>query len=238
MVDPTVPGTSTDQHRYEGGVQVVERGQVFANTQLLQLFPTCVWLHDLKPEDYEPINRRILPAIRELLARKGPSQEGLTSQSHHDLHHREEFEDLIAFARKAAHSVLDHLQVDYSDFQITGCWANVNPAQTQHRAHTHPNNFLSGVYYVQVPDTRDGLVFHEPRAQALVISPKVKKLTALTGSEANLDVREGRLFIFPSWLEHSVAKTRAEGERVSVSFNFMLSSFAEEFSPPRWSNRR
>ena len=216
---------------------MVEQGQVFADTQMLQLFPTCVWQHDLKPEDFEPINRRILPTIRELIKRQETSKQGLTWQTHHDLHHRDEFEGLIVFARKAARGVLDLLQVDYTDFQITGCWANVNPPQSGHRSHTHPNNYLSGVYYVQVPETADGLVFHEPRAQSLVISPKVKKLTYLTGSEANLDVREGRLFIFPSWLGHSVAMTRAAGDRISVSFNIMLSSFAEEFSPPRWSNR-
>jgi uncharacterized protein (TIGR02466 family) len=217
---------------------MVEHDQAFAATQLVQLFPTCVWQHDLKPEDYEPINRRILPTIRDLIKLQEVSEQSLTWQTHHDLYLREEFKDLIAFARKAARGVLDHLQIDYTDFQITGCWANVNPPQTRHRSHTHPNNFLSGVYYAQVPDSADGLLFHEPRAQALVISPKVKKLTALTGSEARLDVREGRLFIFPSWLGHSVAKTRAEGDRISVSFNFMLPSYAEDFSPPRWSKRR
>ncbi len=216
---------------------MAQHDRSFANTQLLQLFPTCVWLHDLRPEDYEPINRRIAPVIRDLVADKRPFLANLTWQTHHDLHRHEAFAELTAFAGTAVRGVLDHLQVDYGDFEITGCWANVNPRLTQHRAHTHPNNFLSGVYYVEVPDGRDGLVFHEPRPQALVISPKVKKLTALTGSEANVEVREGRLVIFPSWLEHSVATTRAEGERISVSFNFMLSSYTEDFSPPRWSNR-
>ncbi|MGH8628692.1 MAG: putative 2OG-Fe(II) oxygenase [Gammaproteobacteria bacterium] len=31
----------------------------------------------------------------------------------------------------------------------TGCWANVNGIGASHGVHTHPNNFLSGVYYVQ-----------------------------------------------------------------------------------------
>ena len=38
-------------------------------------------------------------------------------------------------------------------------------------------------------------------------------------------------------VQHSVAFTRGEGERISVSFNFMLSNYTEEFSPPRWSSR-
>ena len=103
---------------------MAQPGRAFANTQLLQLFPTCVWLHDLKPEDYEPLNRRIAPVIRDLVSDKKPSLAGLTWQTHHDLHHHEAFSELTAFARKAAGGVLEHLQVDYSDFQITGCWAS------------------------------------------------------------------------------------------------------------------
>jgi hypothetical protein len=50
---------------------------------------------------------------------------------------------------------------------ITGCWANVNPPGSYHPTHNHPNNFLSGVYYVDIPGK-----WHGPR---------------LPGSEADLD---------------------------------------------------
>ena len=56
----------------------MEQRQVFAHSQLVQLFPTCVWLHDLKPADYEPINRRILPVIAELVERHGSGLQGAT----------------------------------------------------------------------------------------------------------------------------------------------------------------
>lgn len=85
----------------QGETIMVEQGRKFADTQVLQLFPTCVWLHDLKPEDHEPINRRIIPTIREIIERQGATEEGLTWQTHHDLHHRDELEDLIGFARAA-----------------------------------------------------------------------------------------------------------------------------------------
>ena len=38
-------------------------------------------------------------------------------------------------------------------FEITGCWATVLAKGAVHKIHSHPNNFLSGVYYVQ---TRPG----------------------------------------------------------------------------------
>ena len=48
-------------------------------------------------------------------------------------------------------------------------------------------------------------------------------------------MRSGTLLIFPSWLEHSVGANPNEAERISVSFNVMLASFAEQLSQPLWS---
>ena len=46
---------------------------------------------------------------------------------------------------------------------ITGCWANINPPSAYHPTHNHPNNYLSGVYYVAVPETGTHLIFQDPR---------------------------------------------------------------------------
>ena len=216
---------------------MAEQPQVFAESRVIPMFPTCVWLHDLKPEDSGPINAQILPAIEDMIAQQRTGEAGQTWQTHHDLHLRPEFERFVACARRATKGVLDFLQVDYGAFQITGCWANVNTPGSAHRPHSHPNNYLSGVYYAQVPETSDGLLFHEPRPQTMVMAPKVKKVTELTNSDFKLEVQVGRLLIFPSWLRHSVAKTGAAGDRVSVSFNVMLSNYAEDYSPPRWSRQ-
>ena len=51
----------------------------------------------------------------------------------------------------AARGVARFLQVDQYPMDITGCWANVNPPGSYHPMHHHPNNYLSGVYYVAVP---------------------------------------------------------------------------------------
>ena len=218
---------------------MTQQGQAFAESRVLSMFPTCVWVHDLQPADIETVNGQILPVIREELAQ--------LSDTFNDISERSGLADprwsLSApwldydndgFASLATRGVLDFLKIDYREFQITGCWANVNPQGSSHRVHHHPNNYLAGVYYAQAPDERDGLLFHEPRAQALVLSPKFKQVTELTNSEAKIGVRTGRLLVFPAWLDHSVPKTQGAGERISVSFNVMLSNFAEEFSPPKW----
>ena len=218
---------------------MAEQPQAFADARVLPIFPTCVWLHDLKPEDYQPINAAIVPKIEALIEPRAETIKAGIWQTNHDLHRLDEFQRLVTVIRRATHGALDFLQIDYGEFQITGCWANVNPPGTGHRPHTHPNNLLSGVYYARAPAGSGDLLLHDPRRQARVLAPKVKQVTDATGSEVELNVREGRLVIFPAWLEHSAAKSdsEAEGERISVAFNIMLSDYAEQYAPPRWSRR-
>ena len=47
-------------------------------------------------------------------------------------------------------------------------------------------------------------------------------------------VREGTLPLFPAYLEHSVDANASADERVSISFNLMFSSFAQQLSKPLW----
>ena len=115
---------------------------MFAESKVLSFFPTGVWTHVLAPEDYEPLNPRLKTKIYELMAALPES----ARQTSNDLQNLPEFEELVAYMSHATKGVPDFLQLEYGDFQITGCWANVREkGAPEHKAHAHPNNFLSGV---------------------------------------------------------------------------------------------
>jgi uncharacterized protein (TIGR02466 family) len=103
--------------------------------------------------------------------------------------------------------------------------------------HSHPNNFLSGVYYVQVAPGADTINFHDPRVESGIIRPPVTELTAYNTDQVVVQVEEGTMVIFPAWLAHSVDPNRSGRERISVSFNAMFRSFAETMSEPLWGER-
>ena len=88
----------------------------------------------------------------------------------------------ISRARRARHdhgaTILRFLRVGYEATEITGCWATVLARGALHKAHSHPNNFLSGVYYIRTWPGADTINFHDPRSQAGVIRPPVMELTA------------------------------------------------------------
>ena len=204
----------------------------FETAEVLRLFPVFVWKAQLASAACRPINA----AVRALLAELEPGAPapGTLWQSGHGLHRRAACAGLVQAIEGAVREVLDFLKIGHREFAITGCWANVAAPGGSHRMHSHPNNFLSGVYYVQVQEGADTIGFHDPRPQAGVIRPPVTELTAYNTDQVVVKVAIGTLLVFPAWLPHSVESNRSTRSRISVSFNVMFSDLAEQLAQPLW----
>ncbi len=204
---------------------------MFKDSRVIPIFPTTIWAHSLAPEVYEPMNQRLKSKIEALLAEGSPG----SRQTHTDLQTLEEFSELIGYINHAARHVFEFLKLRYDGFEVTGCWANLRPAGApQHERHIHPNNYLSGTYYVQTQENADSILFHDPRDQVNIISPKRSELTEYNTREVDLTVRTGSMVLFPAWIYHSVPENKSAGDRISISFNLMFSAFTETMSRPKW----
>lgn len=203
-------------------------------SDVIPMFPTLVWKVQLKAELHQAIDSRILGALADLRRDLPGLTPGAGWQSEQTLHQREEFRELVSCVNKAVKSVLQFLRIGYDAFEITGCWANVLAKGAAHRRHSHPNNFLSGVYYVRTQPGADTINFHDPRNQASIIRPPVVELTAENTDQVVVRVKNGMLLVFPAYLQHSVDANASQEERVSVSFNVMFSAFTENLSRPLW----
>jgi len=197
-------------------------------------FPTYVWVHDLDPVVAEPLNRELLDAVEKLTAPRPPLPPGQGWQTDQTLHERPEFAGLVDIFMTAARRAIDGYQIKGESLMVTGCWANLSPPGGFHIPHLHPNNFLSGVYYVQTAEGADRISFHDPRPQPEIIMPEVVRPNKLNSSVHNLKVRPGRLVLFPAWFVHSVPRNESNTLRVSISLNVMFSAFAETLSRPNW----
>jgi uncharacterized protein (TIGR02466 family) len=206
----------------------------FESTKLNEIFPTPVWVLDLRPEVYHPLNAKMMQALEAMTAPRAPIKPGETWQTDPYIHTLPQFAELMSVIQAGAKGALDFLQIEYDSFEITGCWANINPKGGLNTRHTHPNNFLSGVYYVQVPAGANRIVFDDPRPQAMAMLPRVKKYNKFVGNEIGVEVKAGRLVLFPAWLSHGVPANPDELERISVSFNIMFGAYTETMSRPLW----
>jgi len=106
--------------------------------------------------------------------------------------------------------------------EITDLWANVSWGNHFHRLHAHPNNFLSGVYYAQIPPGAGSIAFRDPRPQTQILAPAVSELTPVNRVHYPIQAEEGKLLLFPSWLEHVVQANNCNSERISFAFNVTL----------------
>ena len=207
---------------------------MFKNKSVLPLFPSNVWVHDLERSVYEPMNETLLARIEELLTPRPPIKPNMTWQTRNDLQDDPAFADLMACFRQAVSGVLEFLDAESLDFEVTGAWANVNPSGSPHAAHVHPNNYLSGVYYVKSAPGSDAIAFHDPRERAAMIVPQYKKITQHNSLDINVQAPTGRLVLFPAWLKHSVPPNQSGEERISVAANFMFTDFTRKVSRPQW----
>lgn len=202
--------------------------------EVLTLFPTCIWKTQLRSEHYERMNSDIKKTLNKLFAGKPRPMPGQNSQTEQTLHHLEELKEFTHLIRVTVEDILDFLQVVYDSFEITGCWANIGAVNASHKLHNHPNNYLSGVYYVQTQEGANTIKFEDPRPQSYIMLPHLKKFTGENSRANTLDVRDGMLLVFPAWFLHSVDRNQSDKERISISFNIMFSSYAETMSAPKW----
>ena len=155
-------------------------------------------------------------------------------QTAHDLHTLPEMQELNGYFMGAVNEVMGILSTKHKDVEITGCWANIHPSDHTHNLHTHPNNFLSAVYYVTVPPGGREITFYDPRIQQYILTPEFEQSNAHNSERMNIEVEEGMLLLFPSWLVHAVAGSTSNERRISISFNINFTDFTARVSPPRW----
>lgn len=102
-------------------------------------------------------------------------------------------------------------------------WVNVLPEGGSHTSHLHTNSVLSGTYYVAVPDGSGPIVFEDPRHAMMMAAPP-RKAGAPREHQTYVSTppTSGTLLLWESWLRHEVPLNRSAGERISVSFNFVI----------------
>jgi uncharacterized protein (TIGR02466 family) len=102
-------------------------------------------------------------------------------------------------------------------------WVNVMPEGGSHTSHIHTNSVISGTYYVSVPQGAGPIVYEDPR-HALMMAAPPRLGTAPREMRSHIhEVPEaGTVLLWESWLRHEVPLNKADGLRISVSFNYVI----------------
>ena len=116
----------------------------------------------------------------------------------------------------------DVLKINKSIF-LNNAWININQKDNLNQVHTHPNNILSGVYYVKTPEKCGNIIFRHPSFDMMERDWE----DIVSDSDHNvynsdtwwLPAKANTLYIFPSWIKHLVGPNMSDEERISISFN-------------------
>ena len=101
---------------------------------------------------------------------------------------------------------------------ITQSWLNYTQQNQFHHLHSHPNSFLSGVYYISC--NGDSISFWDFSYKQ--IDPIVEKQNRYNSSQWRQATNTNDLFLFSSALKHSVNLKQNNATRISLAFNVFL----------------
>jgi uncharacterized protein (TIGR02466 family) len=206
-----------------------------SGAQALSLFETMVVVDDLPGA--QAVNAALKAAILAQRARSpGVAISNIGGwQSTHDLQN---------WGGEAAAALLKHL-VGLADSHsvdirspgaprhrwVPEIWANVSPPSASNQIHTHPGAYWSAVYYVDDGADAGGaeaggdLVLVDPRMPMTMMTMPNLRLRKPGGApyepQIALRPKNGRIIMFPGWLNHGVMPYRGTRERISVAVNLM-----------------
>ena len=175
------------------------------------VFNTPLWGHVLSHEKYqtEDYLERVLEIYNsEPSAEK--SNAGGGWQSRDDLHKEPIFKEFVnnTLLKSISQPILKEYGIE--EFGIQSMWANVNQKYSFNYQHTH-EGYLSGVYYLKVPQNSGRLIFTNPAVRSESHPIRQKNYPIIP--------QELACIVFPSWLEHYVEPNMSDEARVSISFN-------------------
>jgi len=190
------------------------------------LFPSLIWgtLFD----DHKTFNARLMEQISQLQQQnpRGVNNTNVNGwQSPNNLQNLAEFEEINRRILQVCHRIGESLHFKKDLSYHLQSWANVSPPGASNKIHYHANCHFSGVYYISLKAPECGSIyFRDPRVASRMMTYPIEQLTDFTAEEIQMPPEEGRLYVFPGWMEHGVEENRSDRDRVSISFNILAAS--------------
>jgi len=181
--------------------------------EIYNLFPLSVMVC----KDNYDFSKKEMSFIKKLKTQKNKGQGGNARSVSTDILNDKIFKKLKKFILERINIYThEHMKfVDDVELYITQSWINYNDKTEFHHKHHHPNSIISGVLYIQGDAP---INFHMDKS-IFPLTFKCKEYTVHNAQTYWLGVETGKLFLFPSTLEHSVSRNEFDKTRISLSFN-------------------
>lgn len=133
--------------------------------------------------------------------------------------------ELTSLRNELLKLVRDYFKAVYApaddvDVYITQSWINTTEPSKYHHVHSHPNSFISGVFYIHSEGEADKIMFHKSGYECIQVNPT--EWNRYNSKTWWYPVSTGDVILFPSSLTHEVPPTTSSSNRMSLAFNVFL----------------
>lgn len=187
---------------------------------VLHAFPTSMFALDLDLSDEE-----IATYVTVVKDNLKPSMGGSFDQTKGNLHQIDVMKPLVKKFRKAVAKIIDEeIWWEYEDFRINQMWGNSYEKNKMIPMHSHPNQHLSGVFFLESDQSQGGTIFFEPNpAKNCFDMPfRSNRASMAYAKSVTVEGHKNRMVLFPSYLGHCSEPNRSSKPRITISFNITI----------------
>ncbi len=127
------------------------------------------------------------------------------------------------FISTEARKMLEYQNVDHSEYSFKPSFlVNQVGKDSTHLLHSHPGSIISGCFYLKTSADSPPLVFKDPRDyyKYIYYRPVFGRNTPYSLlPEHSVNIEDGLIMMWPSWLEHEVPLSSSDGNRITIAFN-------------------
>lgn len=159
--------------------------------------------------------------IKKLSTYPGVQKSNNNGYQSKDLLHSEQFmKPLLKWICTESNTAFNAIGNPKEFVNIESCWFNINNDLNSHnQIHLH-SGILSGVFYLQAPEGSGNLnLINSGMNQLWQGHLEARERNANNAYHFTIKPKAGDLFLWPSYLYHSVDTNSREVERISISFN-------------------
>lgn len=177
-------------------------------------------------DDRVSFNAKMLALARQLREQdqKGVDNSNVKGwQSPNNLQNLPAFDEMNLRILQVCQRIAESLYFKPNQVFYHQAWVNISPPGASNKIHYHPNCHFSGVYYISLKAPECGSIFfRDPRVASRMMTYPIERVSDFTAEEILMPPEEGRMYVFPGWMEHGVEENRSDEDRVGISFNVLV----------------
>lgn len=183
--------------------------------KVAEIFPTIIVGYE--NPNFSEINPKLIAVLEGMAYTPPPYTPEQTLDNH--LEKNPAFAELFEWINQCVEDYRRTFKYQCDSLVPVLSWVNRGNKDTAHTSHTHPNSFISGIYYIS--ENPSPTFFEDPRFQ-IRNGVSVHSFSKFGQNVWPCPSETGTLVLFPSWLEHYVdAQPNLVGDRYTLSLNIM-----------------